>query len=102
MPPQSAGANRAVRCWHLSRGAALQASKTLVLPLLTASEAGVRSDRALGRTITMKFLTIRLLAILLIPPLMLWVVATAVAPAQEQQEDAANHLKIAPTPVQIV
>jgi plastocyanin len=50
----------------------------------------------------MRFLTIRLLAILLITPLMLWVVATAVAPAQEQQEDAANHPKIAPTPVQIV
>jgi plastocyanin len=46
--------------------------------------------------------TIRLLAILLFTPLMLWVVATDVAPAQEQQEDAANRVKIAPTPVQIV
>jgi plastocyanin len=49
----------------------------------------------------MRFLTIRLRAVLLIAPLMLWVVATAVAPAQEH-EDAPNHLKIAPTPVQIV
>jgi hypothetical protein len=49
----------------------------------------------------MRFLTIRLLAILLIAPLMLWVVATAVAPAQED-EDAPNNLKIARTPVQIV
>jgi hypothetical protein len=49
----------------------------------------------------MRFPTIRLLAIFLITPLMLCVVATAVAPAQEQ-EDAARHLKIAPTPVQIV
>jgi plastocyanin len=49
----------------------------------------------------MKSLTIRLLAISLIAPLMLWVVATAVTLAQEH-EDAPNHLKIAPTPVQIV
>ena len=48
----------------------------------------------------MRFLTIRLLAILLIAPLMLWVVATAVAPAQEHED--ANYPKIAPTPVQIV
>lgn len=47
----------------------------------------------------MRILTVRLLAILLFTPLMLWVVATDVAPAQEQQEDAANRLKI---PVQIV
>jgi plastocyanin len=33
---------------------------------------------------------------------MLCVVATAVAPAEEQQEDAAKHPRIAPTPVQIV
>ena len=49
----------------------------------------------------MRFLTIRVLAILLIAPLMLWLVATAVAPAQEH-EDAPNHPRIAPTPVQIV
>jgi plastocyanin len=48
----------------------------------------------------MRFLTIRLLAIRLIGPLVLWVVTTAVAPAQEHED--ASHPKIAPTPVQIV
>src|SRR5947207_9451079 len=43
-----------------------------VFPLLTAGEAGVRSVPLLGRTATMKFLTIRLLASLLIAPLTLW------------------------------
>src|ERR1700730_7498494 len=49
----------------------------------------------------MRFLTNRLLATLLIAPLTLWLVPAVVAPAQEQQEDAADHLKIV-TPVQIV
>ena len=49
----------------------------------------------------MRFLTNRLLSIFLIAPLMMWAVFTAVAPAQEH-EDEPNHSTIAPSPVQIV
>ena|SRR6266513_1544894 len=66
-------------------------ARLLVSPLLTAGEAGVRSGPLFwGRKATMKFLTIRLLAALLIAPLTLWF-----APAALAQEDTA-------TPVQIV
>src|SRR5258708_6348723 len=68
-------------------------------PPLTLGDSGVRFQTCFGEDITMRFLTIRFLAILLGASLGLWAVATAVAPAQEHED--ANHPKIAPTPVQI-